>query len=57
MEDSAEGPLGGGEEGDREVEGQAENTGPLGGREVCAGGAKLPIHHGCGKTGLAAGGG
>ena len=46
MEGPAEDPLGGGEEGNREVEGQMEGPGPPGGWEVCASSAGLPIHHG-----------
>ena len=45
------GPVGGGAEGDREVEGPGEDPGPPGGREMRAGGSGLPLHHGSGKAG------
>jgi len=46
VEDPAEDPVGGGAEGDWEV----EDSGPPGGREVRAGGTGLPLHHGCGEA-------
>jgi len=49
VEAVAEDPVGGGEEGDREVEGPVEDQGPPGGREVQPGGTGLPILHGRGK--------
>jgi len=51
VEATAEDPVGGGEEGDREVEGLVEDPGPSGGREVQTGGTRLPLQHGRGKTG------
>ena len=39
MEAAAEDPVGGGEEGDQEVEGPVEGTGPSGRRDVQPGGA------------------
>jgi len=56
VEATTEGPVGGGEEGDREVEGPVEHPGPPGGREVRAGGARLPLYYGCGKAGAGGGG-
>jgi hypothetical protein len=55
VEGPAEDPLGGGEEGDREVEELVEGPGPPGGRALRAAGAGLPVHHGRGKVGVAAG--
>jgi len=57
VEGPAEDPVGGGVEGDREVEGKVEDPGPLGGREVWAGGTGLPLHHGYWKAGAGRGGG
>jgi len=48
-------PVGGGEEGDREVEGPVEDQGPPGGREVQPGGTGFPLLHGRGKAGAASG--
>ena len=50
MKGPTENPLGGGGEGDWEVEEPVEDPGPPGGREVWAGGTKLPLHHGCWKA-------
>jgi len=50
VEAAAEDPVGGGEEGDREVEGQVEGAGPPGRREVQPGGAGLPHHYGSGEN-------
>jgi len=55
MEDAAEDPVGGGEEGDQEVEEQVDGPGPAGRREVRAGSAGLPLLHGRGKAGAPAG--
>ena len=57
MEGPAEDTVGGGAEGDREVEEPVENPEPPGGREVRAGGVGLPLHHECGKVGAGQGGG
>jgi len=57
MEAAAEDPVGGGEEGDGEVEGPVEGAGPTGRREVQPGGAGLPLDHGCGQVGAGGGGG
>jgi len=57
MEAAAEDPVGGGEEGDGEVEGPVEGAGPTGRREVQPGGAGLPLDHGCGQAGAEGGGG
>jgi len=51
VEVAAEDPVGGGEEGDREVEGLVEDPGPPGGREVQPGGTGLPLLYGRGKAG------
>jgi len=50
VEGPAEDPVGGGAEGDWEVEGLVEDPGPPGRREMRAGGIRLPLHHGCGKA-------
>ena len=55
VEAAAEDPVGGGEEGDQEVEGLVEDQGPPGGREVQPGGTGLPLLYGCGKAGAASG--
>jgi len=47
--------VGGGAEGDWEGEGQVEDPGPPGGREVRAGGTGLPLRHGCGEAGAGRG--
>ena len=47
MEGPAEDPVGGGAEGDWEVEGTVEDSGSPGGREMWASGSGLPLHHGC----------
>jgi len=51
VEGPAEDPVGGGAEGDCEVEGRVEDPGLPGGREVRAGSTGLPLHHGCGEAG------
>ena len=53
---AAEDPVGGGEEGDWEVEGPVEGTGPPGRVEVQPGGAGLYRHHGCRQAGSEGGG-
>jgi len=50
-------PVGGGEEGDWEVEGPVEGAGPPGRWEVQPGGAGLPLDHGRGQAGAGGGGG
>jgi len=57
VEAAAEDPVGGGEEGDWEMEGSVEGAGPTGRREVQPGGAGLPLDHGRGKAGAGGGGG
>jgi len=57
VEDLAEDPVGGGEEGDWEVERPVEDPGPSGGREVQLGSTRLPLHYGRGKAGADRGGG
>ena len=57
VEAAAEDPVGGGEEGDREMEGPVEGAGPPGRWEVQPGGAGLSHGHGCGQAGGAGGGG
>jgi len=56
MEAAAEDPVGGGEEGDGEVEGPVEVTGLTGQREVQPGGARLPLDHGRWQAGAGGGG-
>ena len=51
MEAAAEDPVGGGEEGDGEVEGLVESTEPPGGWEVQLGGTGLPLLYGYRKAG------
>jgi len=52
VEATTEVSVGGGEEGDREVEGPVEDPGPPGGWEVQSGDARLPLLYGCGKAGV-----
>jgi len=52
VEATTEGPVGGGEEGDREVEGPVEDPGPPGGLEVQPGSTRLPFLYECGKAGV-----
>jgi len=51
VEAAAEDPVGGGEEGDGEVEGLVESTEPPGGWEVQLGGTGLPLLYGYRKAG------
>jgi len=55
MEDAAEYSVGGGAEGDQEVEEQVDGPGSAGRWDVRAGGAGLPLLYGRGKVGAAAG--
>ena len=55
VEAAAEDPVGGGEEGDREVEGPVEDQGPPGGREVQAAGTGFLLLYGRGSEGAASG--
>jgi len=57
VEGIAEDTVGGGEEGNREVDGPVEDPGPAGRREVQPGGTRLPLLYGCGKAGTGRGGG
>jgi len=57
METAAEDFVGGGKEGDGEVEGPVEGAGLTGRREVQPGGAGLPFDHGRGQAGAGCGGG
>jgi len=57
VEAAGEDSVGGGEERDREVEGQVEGAGPTGRREVQPGGAGHPLDHGRGQAGAGGGGG
>ena len=50
MEDAAEDSVGGGAEGDWEVEEPVEDPGPFGRWAVQSGGAGLPFVHGCSKA-------
>jgi len=56
VEAAAEDPVGGGEEGDWEVEGPVEGAGPPGRWEVQPGGTSLPLVRGCGEAGAGGGG-
>jgi len=56
METAAEDSVGGGKEGDGEVEGPVEGAGLTGRREVQPGGAGLPFDHGRGQAGAGCGG-
>ena len=56
-EAAAEDPVGGGEEGDWEMEGSAEGAGPTSQREVQSGGVGIPLDHGRGRVGAGGGGG
>ena len=49
--DAAEDSVGGGQEGDGQVEGPVEDPGPSGRWEVQSGGVGLPLLYGCGKAG------
>jgi hypothetical protein len=51
VEGAAEDLVGGGQEGDREMEKPLEGPRPTGGREMQQGGTRLPIHHGRRKAG------
>ena len=51
VEAAAEDPVGGGEEGDREVERTVEGAGPPCRWEVQPGGTRLPLLYECGETG------
>jgi len=51
MEGPAEGPMGGGSQGDREVEERVECPGPPGRWAMQPGGTRLPLHYGFGKAG------
>ena len=55
MEGSTEDSVGGGSEGDREVEDPMQDPGPPGGRKMQPGGAGLPLLHGCGEAGTSRG--
>jgi len=55
VKDAAEDYVGGSAEVDQEVEEQVDGPGPAGRWEMRAGGAGLPIVHGRGKAGAAAG--
>ena len=57
MEDAAEDSVGGGAEGDQEVEEQVDGPGPAGRREMWAGSTGLSLLYGRGKAGAAAEGG
>jgi len=56
VEATAENSVGGGEEGDREVEGPVECAGPHGRWEMQPGGAGQPLHNRCGEVGASGGG-
>jgi len=56
VEGPAKDTVGGGTEGDWEVEEPVEEPGPSGGREVRAGGTGLPPPYGRGKAGAGRGG-